>query len=259
MAQSKVRSKTKAKSKAKSSRPSAVESALALAGEHNAQMVDFKFVDLPGTWQHFTMPAANFGPDLFEEGLGFDGSSIRGWQAINESDMLVLPDPTTAVMDPFTEVPTLSLICSIEDPITRQPYARDPRGVAQRAQAYLLRTQIADTAFFGPEAEFFVFDNIQFDQQAHQAFYAIDSAEGRWNSGADERPNLGYKPDYKGGLLPRAADRLPARPPHPDGADDDRLRHRCGDSPPRSGYGRPRRNRHPLLSFASVRRPDDAV
>ncbi|MCE2451174.1 MAG: hypothetical protein J4F35_23335, partial [Candidatus Latescibacteria bacterium] len=117
-------------------------------------------------------------------------------------DMLVVPDPTTAVMDPFTQVPTLSLVCSIEDPITRQPYARDPRGVAQRAQAYLLHTQLADTAFFGPEAEFFIFDNIRFDQQAHLGFYEIDSEEGRWNSGSADGPNLGYKPDYKGGYFP---------------------------------------------------------
>ena len=213
MAKAKAKAKKKAKAKTKSSGPSAVDAALALARNQQAQMVDFKFVDLPGTWQHFTMPIARLEPDLFDDGLGFDGSSIRGWKAIDESDMLVVPDPTTAVMDPFTQVPTLSLICSIEDPITRQPYNRDPRGVAQRAQAYLLRTQLADTAFFGPEAEFFIFDNIQFDQQAHQAFYAIDSAEGRWNSGADEGPNLGYKPDYKGGYFPVPPDRLPARHP----------------------------------------------
>ena len=202
MAKAKAKAKTKAKAKPKSSKASAVSSALALARQNNAQMVDFKFVDLPGTWQHFTMPIADLEPDVFEEGLGFDGSSIRGWQEINESDMLVVPDPTTAVMDPFTQVPTLSLVCSIEDPITRQPYARDPRGVAQRAQAYLQRTRIADTAFFGPEAEFFIFDNIRFDQRAHLGFYEIDSVEGRWNSGSDEGPNLGYKPNYKGGYFP---------------------------------------------------------
>ena len=198
----KAKAKAKPKAKLKSSGASAVDKALDLARDQQAQMVDFKFVDLPGIWQHFTIPVSMLEADLFEDGLGFDGSSIRGWQAINESDMLVLPDADTALMDPFTEVPTLSLVCSIEDPITRQPYARDPRGVAQRAQTHLRRTQIADTAVFGPEAEFFVFDDIRFDQQAHQAFYAIDSLEGRWNSGADEGPNLGYKPAYKGGYFP---------------------------------------------------------
>lgn len=201
MAKAKAKAKAKPKAKLKSSGASAVDKALDLARDQ-AQMVDFKFVDLPGIWQHFTIPVSMLEADLFEDGLGFDGSSIRGWQAINESDMLVLPDADTALMDPFTEVPTLSLVCSIEDPITRQPYARDPRGVAQRAQTHLRRTQIADTAVFGPEAEFFVFDDIRFDQQAHQAFYAIDSLEGRWNSGADEGPNLGYKPAYKGGYFP---------------------------------------------------------
>ena len=197
-----AKAKPKAKAKLKSSGASAVDKALALARDQQAQMVDFKFVDLPGIWQHFTIPVSMLEADVFEDGLGFDGSSIRGWQAINESDMLVLPDPDTALMDPFTEVPTLSLICSIQDPITRQDYARDPRGVAQRAQNYLRRTQIADMAVFGPEAEFFVFDDIRFDQQPHQAFYAIDSLEGRWNSGTDEGPNLGYKPAYKGGYFP---------------------------------------------------------
>lgn len=197
-----AKAKAKPKAKLKSSGASAVDKALDLARDQQAQMVDFKFVDLPGIWQHFTIPVSMLEADLFEDGLGFDGSSIRGWQAINESDMLVLPDPDTAMMDPFTEVPTLSLICSIEDPITRQPYVRDPRGVAKRAETHLRRTQIADAAVFGPEAEFFVFDDIRFDQQAHQAFYAIDSREGRWNSGTDEGPNLGHKPDYKGGYFP---------------------------------------------------------
>ena len=201
-AKAKAKAKTKTKAKPKASKPSPVDAALTLARDQHAQMVDFKFVDLPGTWQHFTMPIADLEPDVFEDGLGFDGSSIRGWQEIDESDMLVVPDPTTAVMDPFMAAPTLSLICSVEDPITRQPYLRDPRGVAQRAQAYLLRTQLADTAFFGPEAEFFIFDNIRFDQQAHLGFYEIDSQEGRWNSGSADGPNLGYKPDYKGGYFP---------------------------------------------------------
>ena len=198
----KAKPKAKAKAKAKSRSGASAQSVLALAKKEGAQMVDFKFVDLPGTWQHFTIPAGTLEADMFKDGLGFDGSSIRGWRAINESDMLVMPDPSTAMMDPFTQVPTLSLVCSIEDPITRQPYGRDPRGVAARAEAYLQSTGLADTAYCGPEAEFFIFDDIRFDQSSHEGFYSIDSAEGRWNSGTDEGPNLGYKPPYKGGYFP---------------------------------------------------------
>ena len=139
---------------------------------------------------------------MFTDGLGFDGSSIRGWQAINESDMLVMPDPATAIMDPFTAHRTISFICDIEDPITREEYSRDPRAVAKRGEAYLKSTGIADTIFFGPEAEFYVFDSIQYDQNPHSAYHFIDSSEGAWNSGTDEGPNLGYKPPYKGGYFP---------------------------------------------------------
>ena len=193
--------KAKRKSAPKKKAAGAVQSVLNQAKQ--AQIVDFKFVDLPGTWQHFSIPASELEADMFTDGLGFDGSSIRGWRAINESDMLVLPDPSTAMMDPFMQVPTLSLVCSIEDPITRQPYARDPRGVAQRAADYVKTTGIADTAFFGPEAEFFVFDEIRFDQGPHFGFFQIDSKEGRWNSGTQEEGgNLGYKPAYKGGYFP---------------------------------------------------------
>jgi len=191
-----------AKSKAASG-PSA-KSVVAMAKTQGAQFVDYKFVDLPGTWQHFTTPVSELEESVFVDGLGFDGSSIRGWQAINESDMLVIPDPASAFMDPFTKVPTLSLICSVEDPITREPYGRDPRGVATRATAYVESTGIADTVFFGPEAEFFVFDDIRFDQNSHEGYYHINSKEGRWNSGAEEGPNLGYKPPYKGGYFPVA-------------------------------------------------------
>ena len=185
----------------KAAAPSA-RSVIDLAKKEGVQIVDFKFVDLPGIWQHFSIPISELSADTFTDGLGFDGSSVRGWQAINESDMLVIPDPATAIIDPFTEVPTLSLIGSIQDPITREDYRRDPRGVAHRAEAYLKSTGIADTAFCGPEAEFFVFDDIRFGQSTNEGFYHIDSVEGRWNSGADEGPNLGYKPDYKGGYFP---------------------------------------------------------
>ena len=139
---------------------------------------------------------------MFEDGLGFDGSSIRGWQQINESDMLIVPQPDTAFLDPFTELSTLVLICNIQDPITREDYSRDPRNVARKAVNYLKSTGLADTAYFGPEAEFFIFDDIRFDQKPHQGFYYIDSIEGEWNRGRIENPNLGNKIRHKEGYLP---------------------------------------------------------
>ncbi len=177
-------------------------SVIALAKAKGAQMLDLKFVDLPGVWQHFSLPIGELSEDMFADGQGFDGSSIRGWKAIHESDMLVIPDPGSAFMDPFTAVPTLSLICDIQDPITREDYSRDPRGVAKRAETYLRSTGLADTAYFGPEAEFFIFDDVRFDQSYNQGYYYVDSLEGRWNSGRQENPNLGYKPAYKGGYFP---------------------------------------------------------
>jgi len=173
-----------------------------LAKDNGAEVLDLKFTDFPGLWQHFTVPMSELTEELFEEGLGFDGSSIRGWQAINESDMLVIPDSDTAFMDPFTAVPTLSMICNIHDPITRERYSRNPRNVAQKAEAYLRSTGIADTAYMGPEAEFFIFDDIRFGQDINYGFYYIDSVEGRWNSGREEHPNLGYKPRVKEGYFP---------------------------------------------------------
>ena len=177
---------------------------LTLAAEKNARMVDFKFMDFVGTWQHFSTPVVELSEDLFEEGLGFDGSSIRGWAPIHASDMLVIPDPETAVMDPFMEVPTLSLICNIADPITREGYSRDPRYIAQKAEAYLKSTGIGDTAYIGPEPEFFIFDDIRYSTGADHSFYFVDSEEGDWNTGRDEGPNLGYKPKHKGGYFPVA-------------------------------------------------------
>ena len=173
-----------------------------LIKDHNVEFIDMKFLDFPGLWQHFTIPVSEMEEEIFDEGLGFDGSSIRGWQAINESDMIVLPDPATAMMDPFTEYPTLSLICNIHDPLTKEPYSRDPRHIAQKAVAYMQSTQIADEAFFGPEAEFFVFDDVRYDQTPNSAFYQVDSVEGHWNTGRKEEPNLGYKPRYKEGYFP---------------------------------------------------------
>jgi len=173
-----------------------------LIREKEIRMVDLRFMDLPGLWQHFTVPAASFTEDAFTEGVGFDGSSIRGWRSIHESDMIVVPDPESAFLDPFFAQPTLTLICDVLDPVTRERYDRDPRNIARRAQNYLVSTGVADTAYFGCEAEFFVFDDIRFDQQAQCGYYFIDSAEGRWNSGREEKPNLGYKPRFKEGYFP---------------------------------------------------------
>ena len=153
-------------------------------------------------WQHFTIPVNKLDEDVFENGLGFDGSSIRGWQAINESDMLVVPEPETAFIDPFTTLPTLVMICNIQDPITREDYSRDPRNIARKSVNYLKSTGIADTAFMGPELEFFIFDDVRFDQNQHEGYYHIDSIEGEWNRGRVESPNLGYKLRYKEGYFP---------------------------------------------------------
>ena len=174
------------------------------AKKNATEMVDLKFMDLLGTWQHFTVPTSELVEHMFEEGLGFDGSSIRGWQAINASDMLVVPDPTTGVMDPFTKVPTLSMICDIMDPITKEKYSRDPRNIALKAEAYLQSTGIGDTAYFGPEPEFFVFDDVRYESDINHAAYYVDSREGNWNTGRDESPNLGFKPRYKEGYFPVA-------------------------------------------------------
>ncbi|MEW6267466.1 MAG: type I glutamate--ammonia ligase [Thermodesulfobacteriota bacterium] len=175
---------------------------LETAKKNHAVAVDLKFMDFPGMWQHFTVPISELEESSFEEGFGFDGSSIRGWQPINASDMLVVPDPKTATMDPFTEHATLTMICNILDPITKEPYSRDPRYVAQKAEKYLKSTGLGDTAFFGPEAEFFIFDDIRYHCDQHSAYYYVDSQEGIWNSGREEGPNLGYKPRYKEGYFP---------------------------------------------------------
>jgi len=174
---------------------------LELAKKNKVVMVDLKFVDFPGTWQHFTIPIEELTDSVFTDGSGFDGSSIRGWQAINNSDMMVVPDPATAVMDPFTAVPTLSMICNVVDPITRENYSRDPRYVAQKAEKYLKQTKIGDISYWGPEAEFFIFDSARYDQDSHSAYYFIDSDEGIWNSGK-EGANLGNKPRHKEGYFP---------------------------------------------------------
>ncbi|MBI5015838.1 MAG: type I glutamate--ammonia ligase [Deltaproteobacteria bacterium] len=175
---------------------------LQFAKENECTMVDVKFQDFLGLWQHYTRPIQQLDESSFEAGFGFDGSSIRGWQPIHASDMLVVPDPLTARVDPFPREKTLHLIGNIKDPITGEPYSRDPRYIAQKAEAYLKSTGLGDTAYFGPEAEFFIFDEVRFDQTKNSGFYIVDSVEGRWNSGRDEQPNLGYKPRYKEGYFP---------------------------------------------------------
>jgi len=170
--------------------------------KEDIKVVDLRFMDFPGLWQHFSIPAHELEEDTFEEGLGFDGSSIRGWRVINESDMLVKPVAESAFVDPFMVHKTLVLVCNICDPVTGEDYSRDPRNIARKAEAYLKSTGMADTAYIGPEAEFFIFDDVRFDQDVNHGFYFIDSIEGRWNTGADEGPNLGYKPRYKEGYFP---------------------------------------------------------
>lgn len=176
---------------------------LKYANEKGAKMVDLKFCDLLGTWQHLTVPLHQLTDDTFENGFGFDGSSIRGWRGIEESDMIIIPDPTSAKMDPFMQIPTLSLICDVCLPETLQPYNRDPRQIVKKAIAYMQSTGIADTAYFGPEAEFFIFDDVRYEQTSNSAFYMIDSNEANWNSGRDEGgSNLGYKIRPKEGYFP---------------------------------------------------------
>ncbi|HEX2036048.1 MAG TPA: type I glutamate--ammonia ligase [Chloroflexota bacterium] len=189
---------------------SSPRSVIQWAQEQGLQIVDLKFVDLPGLWQHFSVPISELKESVFADGLGFDGSSIRGWQKINESDMLVVPDPATAVIDPVCKVPTLSLVCDIVDPVTRQPYTRDPRNVARKAERYLTTTGIADTSYWGPECEFYIFNDIRFHQDSRSGYYFIDSDEGIWNSGlggvttSSNGRNLGYRPRYKEGYFPVA-------------------------------------------------------
>lgn len=166
------------------------------------KIVDFKFTDLPGTLQHISIPAQRFSAEVLTGGIGFDGSSIRGFAEIQESDMLLMPDQNTAFIDPVCKVPTASFICDVLDPVTRERYWRDPRYIAQKAETYMKSMKIADVAYFGPEAEFFVFDSVRFDQNQHSGYYYLESEEGAWNSGRDGEPNLGYRPRYKEGYFP---------------------------------------------------------
>lgn len=183
-----------------------VQQLFQLIKKHNIQIVDLKFNDLPGLWQHFSIPVSELSDDpkkgIWADGIGFDGSSIRGFQKIQESDMNLFLDLSTAVVDPVCEVPTLSVVCDIFDPISKDPYSRDPRFIAKKAEEYLKKTKIGDTSYWGPEPEFFIFDDIRFDQTENAGYYFIDSNEGEWNTGRDEKPNLGYKPRYKEGYFP---------------------------------------------------------
>jgi len=174
---------------------------LEFAKKNDAKQFDLRFSDIPGLWHHVSYPIYELTEETFEEGFGFDGSSIRAWAAISESDMLLMPDPNTAIMDPFAETATVVMISDVVDPITRQHYERDPRWIAKKAELHLKNSGLADTAYFGAEAEFFIFDNIRFDQNQHSGYYFIDAEEGRWNSGR-EKDNLGYRPRYKEGYFP---------------------------------------------------------
>src|SRR5215475_10923141 len=178
------------------------EDVLKAIQDKKVQMIDLRFADLPGMWQHFSVPPSAVDADVFAEGIGFDGSSIRGFQEIQESDMLVVPDPTTAFLDPYSPAATLVLICNIRDPVTGQSYSRDARYIAQKAETYLTGTGHADTSYFGPEAEFFVFNDVRYGQDINYAFHEIDSSEGSWNTGKDEEPNLAHKPRPKEGYFP---------------------------------------------------------
>jgi glutamine synthetase len=178
------------------------EAFFGFAKANHAEMVDLKFADLLGTWQHCSFPIETWDESTFADGVGFDGSSIRGWQGIHVSDMLAVPDPDTAVLDPFFKQPTVSVIANIVDPVTREEYSRDPRHVARKATEFLEQTGIGDVCYIGPEPEFFIFDEVRYEQTEHRGFYQIDSVEGAWNTARFEEPNLGYKPSYKGGYFP---------------------------------------------------------
>ncbi len=186
----------------------AIDQAQKLVRQYDIQIVDLRFNDLPGLWQHFSMPVSELTEmddivtSIWVDGVGFDGSSIRGFQKIQESDMILLPDPATARLDPLCEHPTLAIICDVYDPLTKAPYSRDPRYIAKKAEEFLRKSGIADISFWGPECEFFIFDDVRFDQGEHFGFYYVDSIEGEWNSGREERPNLGYKPRFKEGYFP---------------------------------------------------------
>ena len=202
-----------------------------LAEKDDVKIVDVKFIDLPGVWQHFSFPVEDLTDDIFEDGLGFDGSSVRGFQEIQESDMLLIPDAETARVDPLRSVPTLSLICNVQDPITRQPYTRDPRYIAQKAETYLQGSGVGDLSYWGPEAEFYVFDDVRYDQTANAAFYSVDSAEGAWKHGKSRGSQPGLQAAAQRRLLPRSAGRFTARLPLGSDPSPERIRRQGRSSP----------------------------
>ena len=223
---------------------------LKLLDDEDVDIVDIRFCDLPGLMQHFSIPAHELTEDVFEDGLGFDGSSIRGFQEIQESDMLLIPDPDTAVIDPFPKHKTLNINCFVQDPVTGEAYSRDPRYIAKKAEDYLKGTGIADTAYFGPEAEFYIFDSVRFDQNQYSGYYFLDSVEGVWNSGRefelDGTPNLGYKPRYKEGYFP-----VPPMDQFQDLRSEmvltlEQVGHPDRGAAPRGRHRRPGRDRHAL-------------
>ena len=215
--------------------------------EKGIKLIDFKFADLLGTWQHFTTTLNEYSEDIFTDGLGFDGSSIRGWRAIHASDMLVIPDPATAWIDVFNAEPTLSLICTIQDPITREPYDRDPRGVAEKAEAYLKSTGIADTAYFGPEAEFFIFDDVRYDYSSNSSFHSVDSVEANLEHRARGVSESRVQDSSQGRVLPCPAGGYSSGSPKRDvsGIGEGRCSDRA--TAPRSCHCRSGRNRHPFF------------
>lgn len=179
-----------------------INDVLKLIKEKEIKMIDLRFTDLPGQWQHLTTPVSNLKQEHFYEGFGFDGSSIRGWRAINESDMLAIPDPSTACIDPFMKMKTMMMLCDVMDPVKKVYYDHDPRLIAKNATEFMLSTDIADTAYFGPEAEFFILDHVAYNVNEYSSWYRIDSREGFWNTGSEQEANLGHKIRIKEGYLP---------------------------------------------------------
>ena len=226
-----------------------------LAKDENIEYVDVRFCDLPGTMQHFTIPIYVFDENVFEEGLAFDGSSIRGFQSIHESDMLLLPDPETATIDPFRDAKTLNVNFFVHDPFTLELYSRDPRNVARKAENYLISSGIADAAYFGPEAEFYIFDSVKFDSNINGSFYKVDATSGWWNTGQDDRVRRQPQPRLQGPpqgrLLPGRPHRPLRRPARQDSHPPDQRRLFSGEGPPRSGQRRPDRDQLQVQHIAA--------
>ena len=231
---------------------------LAQIRQSEVTTVDLRFMDFPGVWQHFAIPADALTEETFEEGIGFDGSSVVGWRAINEADLLVVPQPETALIDPFTARPTLTMICNIQDPITQQDYTRDPRNIARKAVSYMRSTGLADACRLAPELEFFVFDDVRFDQNGHEAYLPRRLGRGGLEPGPGRRPEPRLQGGLGPGLLPLPADRQPGRPPDRDGPADGRVRDRHRRPLPRGRHRRPVRDRPDAAAPGRERRPGDA-